>query len=204
MITWWCARRRIGARVLKAVLLTSPLITVPLRAVTSTTVAYFAGTATIARGSRGKPGSESANLHPIYRALVSGGECDPDVSATVVSEIRRGTFIALFNALGPMRGAYTGPYPSRDRALAVVQTSGFEVGVDAWDSGDLRLGDRSIRVSARWRDSLGRGPVRHISATIAGDLAIVLLETPTDQFVSLADLGRFGWFATYRQGRPPR
>jgi len=198
VVAWCCARRRIPAGVLKAVLLTSPPITVPLRATTSTTFSYLTGTATLARVSWGKPSRESTNLDRTYRAFESGGACNRDVSALVVARTKRATFLALFEAFGPMRGAYIGPYPSRERAQALAEVSQLEVDPEGWSSGELRIGDRRVIVGSRWRDSVGRRPPLRISATLSGDLALVVTETPTGRLMSLVDLGGFGWFATWK------
>ena len=201
-VAWSLARIRSPSRHLTVLVLSSPLVTVPLLVSAMTVVDYARGTAQVVGSAWGKPSGDSGNLDLTYRAFAGGGACALDVSALVVSTVERATFSALFQAFGPMPGAYTGAYPDLARTRMLLATTGVELDPSAWLSGELVVRTRPVRVASRWRDRVGNRPVRRVVGTISGDCAIVLVETENDDFISLVDLGGFGWFATYRQRRP--
>lgn len=200
-VAWFLARIRFPSRRITLLVLSSPLVTVPLLASAMTVVHYARGTAQVVRSAWGRPADDGRNLDPEYRAFTVGGACALDVSALVLSTVRRATFSALFHALGPMPGAYTGAYPDLALTRALLATTGVELDPNAWHSDELVVKTRRIHVSPLWRDRVGNRPVRRVVGTISGDCAIVLVETEDDDFISLVDLGGFGWFATYRQRR---
>ena len=200
-VAWLLARIRYPSRPVTLLVLSSPLVTVPLLASAMTVENYARGTAQVVRSAWGRPAGDGRNLDPKYRAFPVGGACALDVSALVLSTVRHATFSALFHALGPMPGAYTGAYPDLARTRALLASTGVELNPNAWHSDELVVRTRRVHVSPLWRDRVGNRPVRRLVGTISGDCAIVLVETENDEFISLIDLGGFGWFATYRRRR---
>jgi hypothetical protein len=201
LLGWIVARKQSPRRLFIAIVAASPFITIPLRATTATVLSYARGTATLPRTTSGKPSAESGNLDPTYRVFSSGGPCTTDFGSWVAAVISRATLVALLRSVGPMPGAYLGAYPKPREARALVARSGIEVDPSAWSSGELNVGSRRVRVGRRWLDRVGAAPPERIAAAVVKDLAIVLVETQSDEFISLIDLGRVGWFATYRSTR---
>ena len=201
-IVWWHARGRCPPGLVRAVLLTSPIVLVPMRAAIGTVVSYHHGTAKIESATWGRP-TPNPNLDRDFRSFPRGGSCRPEPGALILESVRRATFIALHSVFGPMRGAYIGHYPTPAEASALVAAVGVAVDPDDWSAGELRLSEQRIRITAAWRDTIGADSVRHISAAVAGDCVVFLIDSPNGRFLSLVEPRTFGWFATYAAGPGP-
>jgi hypothetical protein len=81
-------------------------------------VQYGLGTADLRY--MGLPDTEFNNLDTDYRCPRVTGGCLVNGGEFLVQEPHNAAVMLLINLMGPMRGSYDGPYPSREEALAAL------------------------------------------------------------------------------------
>lgn len=115
-VVGWLVIRRYW-RPLALLLVTSPFVAASTLAV----FGYASGTARLR--TVGLPDLELYNVNPTtrYQAVSSG--CIVDGSEWVMQFPNNATLLALSVALGPMPGAYTGPYPGRRHIADAFRTT---------------------------------------------------------------------------------
>lgn len=100
----------------------------------------------------GLPGVESWNLDESLRVQRTGAGCRADARRELVTSIHNWGLRAATASFGPQRGAYIGPYPDRQTALAAV-LAGEDVAPDQLADGVLPLADRTVTLEP----GVGRG-----------------------------------------------
>lgn len=104
--------------------------------------------------SVGKPEVETFNLDTWSRCPRSTTGCFT-TGGEWVFQLPYNTGVMLLTALfGPMPGTYRGPYPSRDEAVALLETQGVPIAVDSLVGDAVVLPDREIRLDHRIGASL--------------------------------------------------
>jgi hypothetical protein len=132
------------------------------------------------------------------------------------------TVETLIRSAGPMRGSYTGPYPTRSEAIAAVGF-GDEISFDDLIADRVSIGDRTVKLAkgaglnlaleTLWglavddlarRDEL-RGQAGLITAVIVRDSCLVLripdpLSDPANALIACIDTQTGRPFAYYGEG----
>jgi hypothetical protein len=109
------------------------------------------------------------------------------------------TFRLLFHFLGPMPGAYVGPYPRKQEALTAIERNATTVDAEAWSNRRFTAAGRELLLPPKIR-GWGSGP-KSLPVTVAlvgGTCLLVHEEDDNYEYIRLIDLGGFGLFATYR------
>jgi hypothetical protein len=194
-----------------------PWLVVPLLVPAVVTITYC-GRGALDYGSgqgafrhSGRPGLGFANLDPASRApstssgcLVSGGELFTDLPYNVALK----TMGTLF---GPMKGAYDGPYPSREEAWQLLEKQGAVIEVEYTREGmkiegaplPEELLDRALE-SRRWAD----GPLDftlELRALVLEErlfLATAISEKDPRAVIVLTDVERDERIALYSVANP--
>lgn len=188
-------RRRLGV----GCLLLSPYLVLAALSLLLGIVSYFAGTAQLR--SFGMPGREFDNLDPHWRVYRSTSGCIVDGSEIFTQEPNNAVVKLLFRALGPMRGVYAGPYPSREEAAAYLKDA-VAIPRAALQSGAVSVGGQPVALEAQTASELSRlFPSGELTAAMVGAGRELLLLTGIsergEQNVALIDGRRGRRFAIY-------
>ena len=190
--------RRGWLALLGIVLVTAPLIIGATRA----TYGYLSGTARLPLSNRvGVLPAERSNLDPRYRLFARIHLESVSVPYAVLAWIENAVLIQLLERCGPMRGSYTGPYPSRDAVYAALIQSSQHVTPDELFR-PLQVAGRMVHLSpiiagqalGDYEPKYGGGKITLVSV---GNGALALGYWLSQRYhVELVD-ERFGWFAHY-------
>lgn len=134
----------------------SPYVLVPALGTVLGAMTYFTGTARLA--SVGLPGAEFYNLDPVYRVYRSSSGCIVTGSEAFWQLPNNLVVQGLVRVLGPMRGAHTGKYPTRDEATAAIEVGSVEVSVDDLAKGVSIPPAHNVRLSSATIEALRRSP----------------------------------------------
>jgi tetratricopeptide (TPR) repeat protein len=102
-------------------LLCSPLVVVPIGSFAWGTWGYLSGGGSL-RGF-GRPDAEYSNLDPTCRCPRVSSGCVINGSEFLTHNPNNLAIEILTKIFGPMRGAYAGPYPSREEALRTLESA---------------------------------------------------------------------------------
>lgn len=136
----WRRRRRL-ALVLFAL---SPIALLSTLSLTLGLVGYFTGHGRLQ--TFGMPSQEFYNLDREYRCYWSTSGCIVTGIEPFLQTPNNLVLRGLIRGFGPMRGAYTGAYPTREEAQAALQDAA-PLTREALQSGELSVAGRSVRLN---------------------------------------------------------
>lgn len=132
-----------------AILLLSPFALFALHA----TQDYLSGSGRLQFTGLGRP--EAYNVDPVYRCERAARGCVVNGTEWVRIWPYNRTLKLLITAFGPMRGSYTGAYPTKADCLAAM-TNGTDIKLDALVRDKVKLGMEILTLDS----GVGRGLVR--------------------------------------------
>lgn len=188
-------RQRLGV----LCLLLSPYLVLSALSLLLGGVSYFAGTARLR--TFGMPSREFSNLDPRWRVYRSTSGCIVDGSEIFTQQPNNAAVKLLVSVLGPMRGAYAGPYPSRQEAAAHLKGA-VTVPREPLQSGAVVLAGERVVLDAETLDELSRMlPAGELAAAWGGAGRELLLlagkSERGEQNVALIDRRHGRRFAAY-------
>lgn len=162
-------------------------------------ISYFAGGAQLR--TFGMPAREFYNLDKHWRVYRSTSGCIVDGSEIFTHEPNNAAVKLLVSVLGPMRGAYTGPYPERAEVKAQLPAA-VAVPREALQSGTLALAGQTVRLEPQTVAELRRVvPAGELGGIFFGPQSELLLLTGQSEHgesnVALIDSRRGRYFAIY-------
>lgn len=123
------------------------LVGLPLTSAGVQGARYFRGTATFQ--TMGLPGITTFNPDRTYRCQWSTGGCLVNGNEWITQDPANLTLRTLVWLFGPMRGSYTGPYPTEDESLAAITSdSAVTLPADSISSDKIDVGGTSVRLDA--------------------------------------------------------
>ena len=125
-------------------LLSSPIIFIPISSLIGGTLGYFNGSAEI-RG-HGLWEGERHNLHPVYRCFKRSSGCCVSGSEVFFEAPNNYTIHYLTQWFGPMSGSYQGPYPSKLEAFKILQEKGTTIHSTQLLLGEFEVGSVSVKI----------------------------------------------------------
>lgn len=172
LIVFLFRRRR---RLAIVCLLLSPYLVLSALSVLGGIVGYSLGTAHLRLF--GMPHREFYNLDERWRVYRSTSGCIVDGSEIFTHEPNNAVIKLLVTVLGPMRGAYAGPYPSK--AEVAAQLSGATaVPRQSLSAGAVVVAGQSVKLEAETVTELGRRiPAGELSGVFFGANQELLLLT---------------------------
>lgn len=188
-------RRRLGL----LCLLGSPYVVLTGLSLLLGVVSYFGGAAQLR--TIGMPSREFHNLDERWRVYRSTSGCIVDGSEIFTHEPNNAVVKLLVSVLGPMRGAYTGPYPQHPEVAARLRDAAA-VPRAALQSGTVALAEKTVRLEPPTVAELARlFPEGDLAAVFFGPHSELLLVTGksarSEINAALIDSGRGRSFATY-------
>lgn len=191
-------RMRRGWALSGIVLLITPLIVGATRA----TYGYLSGTARLPLSNTvGVLPAERSNLDERYRLFARIHLESVSVPHAVLAWIENAVLVQLLERFGPMRGSYTGPYPSRDAVYVALIQSRQHVTPDELFR-PFRVAGRMVQVSPTIaRQALGDYEPKYgggkITLVSVGNGAVALGYWLSQRYHAELVDERFGWFAHY-------
>lgn len=179
-------------------ILLSPYVVLSSLSVALGVLCYFLGTAQLR--TFGMPHREFYNLDQRWRVYHSTSGCIVDGSEIFTQEPNNAVVKLLVTVLGPMRGVYTGPYPSKAEALAQLAAAS-PVSRQSVEGGMASVMGQSVALTAETTAELVRqSPAEDFSGVLSGSKQELLLLSgsgPHGRAVTLIDRQRGRSFATY-------